>query len=109
MCRVVSARLKKFNVDQDRRGPRHYDDSDFLPHRHKAPTLAKKAGPEPQEKQPGQPPPLKTYRPLYPCFPDLQLACLRGTKIVGTCHARGKSISNKCGRFLMRYARNAEV
>jgi hypothetical protein len=59
MCRVVSARLKKFNVDQDRRGPRHYDDSDFLPHRHKAPTLAKKAGPEPQEKQPGQPPPSK--------------------------------------------------
>jgi hypothetical protein len=30
----LSARVEKFNVDQDRRGPRHYDNRDLLPRLH---------------------------------------------------------------------------
>jgi predicted alpha/beta-fold hydrolase len=54
------------------------DNCDLFPHRHKSPPLAdKKAGPETQEKTPGQPPP-QNLPPTIPPFPRFSTSGVRG-------------------------------
>jgi len=40
------ARFEKLEINQNRRDPRHYDDSDLVPRRHEAPTPRQKGGPK---------------------------------------------------------------
>jgi hypothetical protein len=63
------ARFEKFKVDEDRHGPRHYDDCDLLPHRHKGPLPDKKAGTEAGGEKTGPASPSKLtahYTPVPP-------------------------------------------
>src|SRR5271170_3618178 len=78
-----SARFEKLDVDQNRRDPRHYDDSDLLPHRHEAPTPRQKGGPGTPGETTGPASPSKLTATI-PLFPDLQLGVFCRTKIVGT-------------------------
>jgi hypothetical protein len=96
------ARFEKLDVDQNRRDPRHYDDSDLLPHRHEAPTPRQKGRPGTPGETTGPATPSKLTAHYTPLSPICNVCAGLGARMPRPCQARGRSISKRCWRRSMQ-------